>query len=493
MDTLIRTVKGKIFFAVILLLVAAIGVAFFLYAHDTQHVITLTDNGFSPDSLTISEGDTVTFVTDTGEAFWPASNVHPTHEIYPEFDPRKPMSPDSSWSHTFTKSGTYAFHDHINALYRGTIIVEAPDGQRASIDCSTQRNEACWERLMLETLREEGVAAAFEVLRTLSQTEPNFTRDCHGISHLIGEKAYDLYTANENFEITPATALCGYGFYHGFMETLLLTTGNIADAREFCSYVDNQLQNQAAAAGSACYHGSGHGAVDGSDPTAWGDIDAMMEPGFVLCDKLAQTQLQSYLCDTGVFNAIEILSRDPKYQITHIHEDPFTTLCNEQPLERREGCYSNMLPILFYKYKGNFDAIFAYINEHMIDANEPAIDGHDINGLVTLGVMFEFIRMYGGDPDYMQRGVELCRKQPAEDHLPCIEGLSGGHLKYGPPDREYVKNLEFCALTMLTEEERDACYQYLLPRVDGRYGEEKAREICGQVALEYAQRYCRYY
>jgi hypothetical protein len=106
-------------------------------------------------------------------------------------------------------------------------VVLKKDGSRVTVNCDTERNTQCWEKLMLETLEKEGVESALNSIVYLSETEPLFLNDCHAYSHLIGEKAYRLYVEEDNFELTPATALCGYGFYHGFMETLLLTTGNI--------------------------------------------------------------------------------------------------------------------------------------------------------------------------------------------------------------------------------------------------------------------------
>lgn len=479
----------KIFLLCIALLFIG-SIALYVFISQSQHTIVLTQNGFQPSELTIVVGDTVTFKNKTGKAFWPASDTHPTHTAYPDFDPKKPVEANDTWSFTFTESGVYGFHDHLYSTYEGTIYVQDKKGEVAEIDCTTERSPQCWEQAILTTLEEKGVKAAFDKMVYFSNNEDLFTDDCHGYAHLIGEEAYSLYEADKNFELTPATALCGYGFYHGFMETLLLTTGNIQEARDFCEMADKKLAGQASAASTACYHGTGHGAVDGSDPTAWGDIDAMMEPGFRLCDQLAETELQLYLCNTGVFNAIEVISRDPKYGIADLADDPFA-MCNRQPLERREACYSNMLPILLGNYNNDFEAVYAYVNENMIDNDVIAIDGHTINGLVTLGIAFEFIRLHGSDDDYIEKGVALCRNQPEEDHLPCIEGLSGGHIKYGPPGTEYVKNLVFCSDSILTEEERDSCYEYVLPRLYGRYDTPTVQKICSQVAVEYRDKYCR--
>jgi len=87
-------------------------------------VITRTNEGYEPDSITISVGDTVMFKNESGEFHWPASNVHPTHTIYSDFDPREPIAPSDTWSFTFTRVGTWGLHDHIRADLIGKIIVE---------------------------------------------------------------------------------------------------------------------------------------------------------------------------------------------------------------------------------------------------------------------------------------------------------------------------------------------------------------------------------
>lgn len=86
-------------------------------------VITLTDKGFVPSEITIKKGETITFKTSTGNMFWPASNLHPSHLLYSEFDPKEPIQPDASWSFTFDKVGAWQFHDHLAPYFTGTITV----------------------------------------------------------------------------------------------------------------------------------------------------------------------------------------------------------------------------------------------------------------------------------------------------------------------------------------------------------------------------------
>ena len=64
-------------------------------------IIHMTDQGFSPEKATIKQGQTIGFVNDGKDDRWPASNIHPTHEIYPQFDPKRPIAPNKSWNFTF--------------------------------------------------------------------------------------------------------------------------------------------------------------------------------------------------------------------------------------------------------------------------------------------------------------------------------------------------------------------------------------------------------
>ncbi len=85
--------------------------------------IVMTDDGFSPSEVTIKEGDKVTFVNEGKNPHWPASNFHPTHGIYPEFDPLKGILPGDEWSFIL-KVGKWHFHDHLYPSFTGTIVVE---------------------------------------------------------------------------------------------------------------------------------------------------------------------------------------------------------------------------------------------------------------------------------------------------------------------------------------------------------------------------------
>lgn len=108
----------------VLCIAAAVGYVSYVFLGERDSaVIVLTDRGFEPRDVTVRKGGAVTFTTDVGRPFWPASNLHPDHSIYPLFDPRRPLQPDEEWTFVFDRAGEWQYHDHMRSYYIGTITV----------------------------------------------------------------------------------------------------------------------------------------------------------------------------------------------------------------------------------------------------------------------------------------------------------------------------------------------------------------------------------
>ena len=100
--------------------------------------VTYTDAGYSPQTLTIKVGDTVTWKNQSTHNVWTASGMHPSHTDYAgttvqqhcpdpsntSFDECAAEAPGTSWSFTFTKAGTWPYHNHVKASDFGKVIVE---------------------------------------------------------------------------------------------------------------------------------------------------------------------------------------------------------------------------------------------------------------------------------------------------------------------------------------------------------------------------------
>src|SRR5258708_6297786 len=138
---------------VISLAVLKIAPLFLPTKHAQLYIVERTETGFSPAYLSIHPGDTVTFTTHLSHPFWPASNPHPSHIIYPEFDPKHAVTITSAWSFRFDRVGIWGYHDHLDPFYEGTISVgDTPASFVSSVSCSqlTGQSEKAhsWDHLL---------------------------------------------------------------------------------------------------------------------------------------------------------------------------------------------------------------------------------------------------------------------------------------------------------------------------------------------------------
>lgn len=98
------------------------------------HKVTYTEAGFSPASITVKKGESVTFVNEGDGRMWVGADEHPTHTEYDgtsrsehcmggasaSFDQ---CGAGDSYTFTFTKVGTWGYHNHALANHTGTVVV----------------------------------------------------------------------------------------------------------------------------------------------------------------------------------------------------------------------------------------------------------------------------------------------------------------------------------------------------------------------------------
>ena len=86
--------------------------------------VKYTTAGFSPVTLTVKKGTTVKFVNTSGQKMSVASDPHPSHTNYPEFDQFKSDAKGKDeYSFVFDKAGAWGYHDHFKASNKGTVVV----------------------------------------------------------------------------------------------------------------------------------------------------------------------------------------------------------------------------------------------------------------------------------------------------------------------------------------------------------------------------------
>ena len=375
-------------------------------------------------------------------------------------------------------------------LLWGTQLLSKPTASSISQlnECSkfeSGQKLSCWEDLIDLTLKEQGLGAAFEVVDTLFKTEPSFASSCHDYVHKLGQKAYFLFTEKKDFKLSTKTSYCGYGFYHGFMETLLQKTKDMEQARKFCAYADEQLKKTTTDAGGACYHGIGHGTVDGSDPRAWGDPEAMIQPALELCEGVSSDEKppprhgKLFRCVSGAFNGLEILMDSSQYKLSPDRADPLS-VCRSQPDRYKEACYTQFVVMVMAVSGGNFEK-----SAEIIDSIPE--DKYAVPTLQSLAVELS----HQTQVDY-QKTIDFCRSLPNRFRIPCTTSVAEGFLKYGPPQNEYKEAINFCSLPLLTGEERINCFERVLSLLRNWYTAEKASRICQTVDKKYQWNGCQY-
>lgn len=104
---------------------------------DSSNIVYLTGSGFTPSTITVQQGETVTWINNASQSMWVASDRHPTHTSYAGSTLREhcqsgdqntaafdQCSTGDRFSFTFEKTGEWSYHNHENPGQTGTVVVE---------------------------------------------------------------------------------------------------------------------------------------------------------------------------------------------------------------------------------------------------------------------------------------------------------------------------------------------------------------------------------
>ncbi len=367
-----------IFFAIVFLLISAFS-PISVSAFEEKTTIVMNDNGFEPKDITIQKDTTVVFVNNDSKDRWPASNIHPTHGIYPEFDPQKPVASGKSWQFVFDKAGVWKFHDHILPHMKGTITVEGKtDKQQTSqgfmprlskflnnikqtilhlfnnsnIEAQESNAAIPSEQFLALTQKEQiaildsmigfsGVEAAWKYVVDVYTNSTSSSGNAHDLAHFVGGR---IYEKNGISGLSICTASFAFGCYHGFTESAL----EKLKAQNAKFKIDETLQELANACESvgevgsgpwaSCIHGIGHGIG-----TYFDTVD--LTSALLACEQLINGQTYCY---DGVF--MEFAVNAPKSVYEKTFSDPLYP-CIDIAEKYRQAC-SRQQPTVMKKFLG---------------------------------------------------------------------------------------------------------------------------------------------
>lgn len=236
--------------------------------------IVLTESGFDPLTLTVPQGSSIVFTTNTGRAFWPASESHPLHDKYPKFDPQKPINADESWVFKAQEIGEWGFHDHLFFTHRGKITVLAKMDWEA-------RNKVLTREEISKRIDRQGPEKSYAQLKRVSDSSSAST---HSTFHIFGEVLYQKIGV---VGIAVCDEFAGFGCYHGFFIEAVSDKGI-----EVVGELEQKCVEKFGVAGLGCPHGIGHGLVE------FLGYDKLNE-ALVICSELSW-QGELFGCQGGV-------------------------------------------------------------------------------------------------------------------------------------------------------------------------------------------------
>lgn len=431
-------------------------------------VIVLTPNGFEPSRVEIPKGTTITFETTRDRYFWPASNEHPSHTAYKEFDPQKPVGPGESWSFRFDREGSWRFHDHVSPYFTGVIEVTGsgtreekaekksyvsyiktfimrhfvPLNYSACRDPALDRNSriTCWENIVVTLVQRRGLGRALSFVEKEKNTNTAFAADCHVYVHRIGEEYYWRFYNNRDIEVSDLFGLCDEGFFHGFMQEFASHEGSLIQSKRFCGILaSTQLTQQ-------CYHGIGHGASFLFAGQYWGDTDKIIALAIQGCEEIVPDNPR--MCISGVFGGMAAMYWGLHgYTLEFDKSNPFA-LCKNQSGFNTIDCFDQLVPVAFGEI--GFMETGAMIGRLDAAMNPEFLMEH-------LGSMPSYTLV--PKTDDFSSVVENCRTFRKDLVSHCLRGFALSLQRIGSKDAGVARFRRFCESEILTPEEKRICYE----------------------------------
>ena len=460
--------------------------------------IKLIKAGFNPNNLQIKQGDIVIFINQDEVDRWPASDIHPTHAIYPEFDPQKAIKPKNFWKFQFKKPGTFQFHDHLHPELNGTIEVLVDKENSASpspapdfnsiIQTLKRKIEIAYKKFYykifpakleqdLKTFNSIEVAQHPDNLKfwihimggkrfmkkMVDDSEGGSKVDCHQEAHAVGRAAYKL---EKDKVFKQPDFNCHSGFLHGAMEAFIAENGgnNLPQAvTKLCKSFKTDFER------FECLHGIGHGF------TAYMDYDIPKTLDF--CKKL-ESDYARRSCYGGVFMENILVAEGKgaiKAHLTNwVSEDPHFP-CNavEKDYFVQYECYQMQTSRMLDIFKYNFDKVREQCGKAPKDMVEVCFKsfGRDVAG--------QTLR----DPVKI---AHLCQTVPQDYFKECIRGALNVVIEFWG---ENLTNQPQQLCNRLGSDNKAFCYNLLAGRLKEIFGKNisKIQKVCEYGEKEFVE------
>ena len=439
-------------------------------------LVEFTEEGFVPKRLEIEVGQQVKFVNTAESSLWPASSIHPTHQILPEFDAGSPVGPEGVWAFTFTKPGFWRYHNHMVPEHSGLVVATGGDAQFVPEPLALDISDLKFKDppdlnpkaltdlftndvLLRRYLEDYGPANTVKLVADAGDIVGQL---CHERAHHTGRAAYEIFGAAA---FALASHQCEAGAYHGATEAMFKERGTVdleSDVRVICGGSEVfffRLQ---------CIHGVGHGLM------AWTSYE--LYDALDLCDKL-ETDRDQRACYSGVFmeNVVGGLSGTMGHFTDYLSDDDPHYPCNALTDRYVAPCYLYHSTRMLLMFEYDYDRVAAEC------AKAPRIGQYDC--FESFGRDLAAVSL--GDP---AKGLDQCHETvPDPQHrVWCIQGSV--QARFWETER-VEEAVEMCSLAPVAEE-KTGCFWMIVDRARELYPDRPGLEaFCARLEPAY-QAWC---
>jgi hypothetical protein len=310
-----------------------------------------------------------------------------------------------------------------------TVHIRALQSDR--VHCGhTQNADKCWYNEVTTSLAADDVPQALRKISIFSKEDPKFSRICHGLMHLVGAQAYKDFKGGHPAPYSPEMNGCGFGFFHGFMETLLAHTLDYKEATAFCTVGD--ATSSLPMPRNECFHGIGHGLGGNHDPSEWKDIPLIIERTLSICKRIQQTDKDYLSCAGGVYNVVATAYYKGENDLVISPTDPFH-ICRITSRSTSEDrlCYNYMARVLTLAPPATIESS---MHRALLYAPDPYV----------VDVVEGISAIYGNKHAPGDEVVSACEALPAYLQNACLYGYAAGFVQSSASKAEQQQVLAFC-------------------------------------------------
>ncbi len=224
-----------------------------------DYEVIYTDAGYQPDVLEVPLGSRVAFRNTSDIPMLTASDPHPLHSDFSQFDSRRAYDKGDAYIFRFNTAGTFGYHNHEKSNHRGIIRVVGPANSSPNIDKTKEGQRAVRDKYLV-MLNQNDPSSIFTMIDAI-EANGALARDCHDMSHDLGHRAYELFGFSGAMTFsnparlghTSVDDICAGGYMHGILEEVFLHQPQLRDQPgPICASIPKVNRD-------SCFHGVGHG------------------------------------------------------------------------------------------------------------------------------------------------------------------------------------------------------------------------------------------